>query len=349
MELSLRQMLDRVAQATHAGVDRVAHSHWHAVRVGRNRVWRITGGHPVKEVYFAKQWPNGADFRRELTGLQLATRLAEDNPAFMCAEVVFADENGGLILTRGLPGRSFAAILRDAFRLDKGILRCRQNAIAEARQCMSMGMEWLNVLHEQSVADRKDLRDHSMTAVCKRLLRVVDRCCGEPCGIAHSLLDSIYAFAIGLDTSDDGCNTLAFGDPSPGNFYLDGSRFGVIDFEDFGYGLRGWDEIHLDYWLAQADRHWLYWKCTELREKLDGCHIELERIILCRLLATLNRLRGMSAGPRDQGWLHRMHGRYERQAAIAELNQCVQSIPLDETRRRKTCGLKMMRVGVSGS
>ena len=261
-----------------------------AVRVGRNDVWKLACHEAEHECLFAKFWASPADYDREVIGLRLAGEMAQEDATFMAADLVLADKARGVVVTRQIPGRSFAEVVKAAYRIDRNPFR-RQEAIAAATEALTRILRWLQTLHQRCVSPAESLRDHSLGNICGHIEKKLELFSSRNSPIPPKLLEAAKSLYVSLDaTIDSGQPTaLMFGDVSFGNFFVDGMRVGAIDFEDLGYGVMGQDEFTLDWWMAEASRRWKYWQCRELRNLVDISGVHGRRASLYMLKYALDR------------------------------------------------------------
>lgn len=237
-----------------------------ARRVGRNLVWQVVE-HRSPSVVFVKFRPNLAELHREVNGLQLAVETARGTSRFMSAELILADDVRRVIVTKSLPGQSYAEILRSAYRLDKNPLG-RRRSLELVTHCTSLIVDWFDTFSQRRVLPQDELLDHSLVGVMDRINNKLDDLCTLKLPSLHSHLNAIRDYSAEWISRVAVRNGAVLGDASPTNFVFDGTRLGVIDFEDFGFGDPGRDHFVLDYHLQRLSRHWGYRSCSSLRQQL---------------------------------------------------------------------------------
>lgn len=209
-----------------------------ARRVGRNRVWHLTAADG--QDYFVKMCHDGADFGRQVFGLRVARAMAAADARFIAAEIVTADADSHLLVTRPIGGTMVRELFAGGFRIDRNPLG-RAPARAGAREALRRVSKWLEALHAQPADARVPLYDHSRAGVWRRTAMKL-----EAMAPTTTLLSAFAGFSsrwqLVAPPVDEG---LVFGDATMVNFFIDGGRVGAVDFEDIGRGAVARDQTTL--------------------------------------------------------------------------------------------------------
>jgi hypothetical protein len=245
-----------------------------AIRRGRNDAWGIRRQGDRLESYFAKFWNSQRLFRREVFGLQMMQRLASTSSYMAAAEVIHTDEERGLIVTSNLEGKSLFNILKYAFRIDRYLYNSRNNVnkyIEKTFECLQLLMNFISEFQNQSICslDQKiDFVSHDIKSVINRINKKLDIIFSD----THFSQERIFCqFPKFVQLSKEKPvfpSHLVHGDLSPGNIIFDGTRIGVIDFEDLGIGPYFRDVLWIVYTLNPNNRRLLYNSCTRIIEFL---------------------------------------------------------------------------------
>ena len=238
-------------------------------RVGRNDVWQLEVKNNTLETYFAKFWSSTPEFRRELWGLILMQKLATQTTWIMAVEIVFIDEDVGLVVTKGLKGYTFTELLQSAFRHDKGWVN-RKKKKANVNRCTHQILDLIKLLQDQEVFETHILQDHSPLGAIDRINRSLKRFQANPT-LNETGEISFLPFALQLGPGEMGkSNRLVHGDLSPGNIFFYNGKIGVIDFEDMGIGSPFREIVWLKHCLSTLVRNPLYANCAIIFELINN-------------------------------------------------------------------------------
>lgn len=291
-----------------------------AKKIGRNEVWEITTEAPAKSRCYAKWWPSTEMFHRELEGLRIVNTLAARHDWIMAAPIVVADETTGVIVVQEICGTSAAELISRPLRR----LRSSMNTPARQREavnCLAMIGRFLEQLHRVDVPHSRHLAGHGPAAVVARVNRLAD-------GLrAHASLGHLAvwtAFPLSLQDfhiADEPRLCVLHGDTSLVNFLSDGSRLGILDFEDLGVGPACRDWLWLDYCLEQYDWRWHYRTAQDLRRVISQPPIDPGLRLLYRLEFFLLHLVAIAARGQRASVLARLSDRLERSHVIRSLRR----------------------------
>lgn len=165
----------------------------------------------------------------------MAADLAKGDDRFMAAEVVAADSATHTIVTRPIGGVSLGRLLALAFRRERNPFDVwhRRDGM---RRNLEMVLTWLAAFQNARGIRPAALYDHSAAAAWARSCRRLASAAFS--GYPH--LQAIpNEYALRADASD---GLLVMGDATPGNFYVEGTRIGAVDFEDVGVGA-AWRDL----------------------------------------------------------------------------------------------------------
>lgn len=218
---------------------RVAHEGMSVLRVGRNRVWRVET--PVRTV-FVKIMDTDPYHRRELHGLQLSQRLADQHDWIVAPQLLHSEAEQRALVTSSLPGTSVGRLLQLAFRADRNPLR-RTGPVDRFHTALSHVLRWLEHLHGTDSIDPSVLFDHTTLHMRERILSKLRRAVDS--GLLDCEDEVLKQFEdIEVPSPETEAHVIC-GDATLGNFFWDGERVGRIDFEDLGFGApaRDYSEI----------------------------------------------------------------------------------------------------------
>jgi hypothetical protein len=300
-----------------AATDRPAYA---AKKIGRNEVWEITTDAPAKLRCYAKWWPSTEMFQRELEGLRIVSTLAARHDWIMAAPIIVADETTGVIVVHEIRGTSGEELISRPLR------RFRSSMNTPARQldavnCLAMIRRFLDQLHRVNVPHSRHLASHGPAAVVERVNRLADRLRGHA-SLAHLAVWTAFPLSLqDFRIADEPQLCVLHGDTSPRNFLVDGSRLGILDFEDLGVGPACRDWLWIDYCLERYGWMWHYRTPQGLRRSISQPPIDPGLRLLYRLEFLLLHL--IAIGMRSQGEsvLGRLSDRLERLHVIRSLRR----------------------------
>jgi hypothetical protein len=294
-------------------------SSYTARKVGRNEVWEITGCGPAGGRSYAKWWPSPEMFQRELEGLRIVNSLATRHSWLMATTVIVADEATGVIVVRELCGVSGEELISRPLRR----LRPAMNRAAQKRgavRCLSMIVQFLEHLHRVPVQDSAHLTTHGPTAVVARVNELAERLRQHPL-LEGEIWNAFPLCLRDFPIADVPRDCVLHGDPSPGNFIVDDSRLGVLDFEDLGVGPACRDLLWVDYCLEQYDRMWHYGSGEQLRRVISHIPMDPGVRLLYRLEFLLLHLIAIVMRPVGRPMLARYSDRLERLHVVRSLRR----------------------------
>jgi hypothetical protein len=305
------------ARTGRAATDRPAYA---ARKIGRNQVWEITADAPAKLRCYAKWWPSTEMFQRELEGLRIVNALAARHDWIIAAPIIAADETTGVIVVDEIRGTSAAEVISRPLR------RFRSSMNTPARQrdavnCVAMIRRFLELLHRVDVPQSRYLANHGPATVVARVNRLAQRL-GAHASLAHLAVWAAFPLTLqDLHIADEPQLCVLHGDASPGNFLVDGSRLGILDFEDLGVGPADRDFIWLDYCLERFDWMWHYRTAQDLRRLISEPPIDPGLRLLCRLEFLLLHLETIAVRSQRDSVLARLSDRLERSHVIRALRR----------------------------
>jgi aminoglycoside phosphotransferase (APT) family kinase protein len=318
------------ADTGRAATDRPTYA---ARKVGRNEVWEITRQAPARLRCYAKWWPSTEMFQRELEGLRIVNTLAARHDWIMAAPIIAADETTGVIVVDEIRGESGAELIaRPLRRFRSSMTPARQ---PDAVNCLAMIRRFLEKLHRVSVPDSSHLVSHGPATVAARINRTADRL-RQHASLAH--LAVWKAFPLSLQDfriADEPPLCVLHGDASPGNFLVDGSRLGILDFEDLGVGPACRDFLWLDYCLERFDWMWHYRSAQGLRRVISQPAIDPGFRLLYRLDFLLLHLETIATRNQRDSVLARLSDQLERSQVIRSLRRHCDLI-FDTAKRSRT-------------
>ena len=296
-----------------------------AKKIGRNEVWEITTDAPAKPRCYAKWWPSTEMFHRELEGLRIVNTLAARHDWIMAAPIIVADETTGVIVVQEIRGTSAAELISRPLRR----LRSSMNTPARQRDavnCLAMIGRFLEQLHRVDVPHSGHLASHGPAAVVARVNRLAD-CLREHASLGHLAVWTAFPLSLqDFHIADEPQLCVLHGDTSLVNFLGDGSRLGILDFEDFGVGPACRDWLWLDYCLEQYDWMWHYRTAQNLRRVISRPPIDPGLWRLYRLEFFLLHLIAIAARGQRASVLARLSDRLERSHVIRSLRRHCDSV-----------------------
>jgi thiamine kinase-like enzyme len=300
-----------------AATDRPAFA---AKKIGRNEVWEITTDAPAKLRCYAKWWPSPEMFQRELEGLRIVNALAARHDWIMAAPIIVADETTGVIVVDEIRGASGAELISRPLRR----LRPSMNTAARQRDavnCLAMIRRFLEELHRVNVPHSRHLASHAPAAVLARVNRLADGL-REDASVAHLAVWKVFPLSLqDLRITDEPELCVLHGDASPGNFLVDGSRLGILDFEDLGVGPACRDLLWTEYCLERFDAMWHYRTAADLRRVISQPSIDPGLRLLYRLEFLLLHVLTITMRSQRDSVLARLSDRLERLQVIRSLRR----------------------------
>jgi aminoglycoside phosphotransferase len=263
-----------------------------AERCGRNEVWRIDAGH--LGVYFAKRCSDHSDFQRQLFGLRVGMRLADENEGYLAAPVVYEDPETHVLVTKKIAGEQVSDVLKMAYRMDKNPWRQRDRWQTPRRAITSI-VGWLSSLHQMEFDASLPLHDHTAGGIARRINDKLElEFDGKTYAEHLGLKERVCSQAV------EGTAFLIFGDVSLSNFFFDGARIGAIDFEDLGVGSTSRDHAALRRRLEEAFRQPHYHSDPELLDLIPkgGSPTEVLFDLEIHLLRFESSIKSQSASDR---------------------------------------------------
>ncbi len=258
-----------------------------AVRVGRNHVWRVQHNHSETPCFFAKFWSKPLCYERELFGLEVINRLAAIYPWLMPIELVKAERDHGLILIEGLTGDFLEDLLKRALRIDRNPFR-RHAARKLVASCLRLLFDFVHLLQQQPAVKDQVLLDHSPHGIWTRIEEKTAQL--RPFKFSFMpLLEQVLACR--ARTADWPAETkLIHGDLTPGNLVFDGSRLGIIDFEDMGAGPSFVDFLVISSALEQIRGKWHYYSAEDILSSIPSRGVPYGILALYKLERALNSM-----------------------------------------------------------
>lgn len=304
-----------------------------AKKIGRNEVWEITRHAPERVRCYAKWSPSTDLFQRELEGLRIVNALAARHDWILGAPIIAADETTGVIVVHEVRGVSAAEVISQPLRRFRSSMNTAVRQ-SDAMNCLRVIGQFLEQLHRFSLPRSSHLANHAPAAVVARINRLADDVRRHE-SLAHlriwtgfpiSLRDFIIAAEPPL--------CVLHGDTSPGNFLVEGSRLGILDFEDLGIGPACRDWLWLDYCLERYDSMWHYRSANDLR-RMIAQRIDPGLRSLYRLEFLLLHLIAIAMRRQSESIPARISDRLERSQVIRSLRRHCDLISNTSKRNRQ--------------
>jgi hypothetical protein len=258
-------------------------------RVGRNMVWRIARHGAPQSVYYAKCWSDRRKFARELTGLALFARIAQEHAWIGCPKLVHVDDDRGILVTAAIDGISFESHLKAS--LARGVAFHRMNECARQVQTgFDLLLRLAQCLHATTTPDVSDLARHDGQSVRHRIQRMASRLLGMCRPRSAHALEQLASGDLLPSESNTCGESLVYGDFSPGNVFLRERQVIPIDFEDLGVGPACRDFAYLSYMLEQFGRQWRYRSAKCIAEKIPKCMHSARSSMLYRIEFLLSHM-----------------------------------------------------------
>ena len=310
-----------------------------AKKIGRNEVWEITTDAPAKLRCYAKWWPSTEMFHRELEGLRIVNTLAAGHDWITAAPIIVADATTGVIVVHEIRGVSGEELISRPLRRFCPSMNTPARQL-EAVNCLTMIRRFLEQLHRVNVPHSRHLANHGPAAVVARVNTLADRL-RQHASLAH--LAMWTAFPVSLQDfriADEPQLCVLHGDTSLRNFLVDGSRLGILDFEDLGVGPACRDLLWIDYCLKRYDWMWHYRTAQGLRRLMSQPPIDPGVRLLYRLEFLLLHLIAIAMRSERDSVLARLSDRLERLHVIRSLRRHCDLV-LDTAKRSRTAPVHM--------